>query len=365
MKIIYWVWGVMIGLELKGAVAQNVDSLQQDQKEAKKITIIPAPVLYYTPETRWAYGIAATSAFRFKGDSANARPSQVSLSAVYTQERQYLFYSQFQLFPHNAKYFFYGEMGYFRYAYNFFGIGEEEVPKEQFVADYPRIRLNFMQKISPSMYGGFRYQFEDFKLIKTQPNGVLTSGDIPGTPRSVSSGFGLGLLYDTRDKVFFPTKGIFADLAFLHFTPTLGSHFRFDRFSADISAYQKLAPKVVLAGNLFSSFTLGSPPFNMMSELGGGRRLRGYYLAHFRDDHALLLQSELRFGIFRRLGGVVFGSSGILGSQGTGFRFNEPRSSYGAGLRFTANRREHLNVRFDYAMGKDISNFYFTIGEAF
>ncbi|MEZ4902383.1 MAG: hypothetical protein R2822_11825 [Spirosomataceae bacterium] len=61
----------------------------------------------------------------------------------------------------------------------------------------------------------------------------------------------------------------------------------------------------------------------------------------------------------------MFGSAAVLGNQQDFMRFNDPKYAYGAGVRFTANRRDHLNLRFDYAIGSDGGNFYLTVGEAF
>jgi outer membrane protein assembly factor BamA len=333
--------------------------------QKKRNSILPFPVVYYTPETRWAYGAALTSTFRFRHDSLNARPSQVSVGAVFTQLKQSLYYLPFQLFPKNAQYYFYGEIGFYRYNYFYFGIGDQPVPKELYGADYPRIRLNFLKQVYPHLYMGIRYHYEDYQITDTEPNGAFAAGQIPGTPHSRTSGVGLGVLYDTRDIVFFPTKGIFADFGYFHNAPLWGGNVRFDRIYSDISTYRSLKPKLILVGNLYSSFTWGNPPFSMLSEFGGSKRMRGYYLGRFRDNNALLAQGEARFNLYKRFGGVIFGAVGVLGNKKDIFRFDEPKYAYGAGVRFTANRKEHLNVRFDYAVGKDGSNFYFTIGEAF
>jgi outer membrane protein assembly factor BamA len=340
-------------------------SAYQASAQKKRVSILPFPVVYYAPETRWAYGAALTSTFRFRGDSLNARPSQLSLGVVFTQEKQSLYYLPFQVFLKNAQYYFYGEVGFYRYNYYYFGIGNQPVPKELYGVDFPRIKLNFLRKVRPHLYVGLRYQYEDYHITQTEPNGAFATGQIPGTPRSRTSGIGLGLFYDTRDVVFFPSNGVVADFAYFHNAPIWGGNVRFDRFYADISTYRTVLPKMILVGNLFGSFTTGSAPFSMLSELGGGKRMRGYYQGRFRDDNVLLAQGEARFGIFKRLGGVVFGAAAVLGNKKDVLRFDDPKYAYGAGLRFIANRREHLNLRFDYALGKDGSNFYFTIGEAF
>ncbi|AEI47206.1 BamA/TamA family outer membrane protein [Runella slithyformis] len=333
--------------------------------QQKRLSILPFPAVYYSPETRWAYGAALTATFRFKNDSVHARPSQMSVGIVFTQEKQSLYYLPFRLFLKNAGYYLNGELGFYKYNYYYFGIGNQPVPKELFGVDFPRIRLNFFKKIYPHLYVGVRYQYEDYRITQTTPNGEFANGRVPGTPRSLTSGVGAGIFYDTRDVVFFPSKGIVADIAFFNNAPFWGANVLFNRLSADVSGYVSPRQKMVLAGNIFSSFTWGNAPFNMLSELGGGKLMRGYYQGRLRDDNALLAQGEVRFDLFKRLGGVVFGSTAVLGNQKDILRWRAPAFACGTGIRFTANRRDHLNIRFDYAIGHDGGNFYFTVGEAF
>jgi hypothetical protein len=340
----------------------------------RNLKVLPLPLVYYTPETRLAYGGALAATFRVgtPPDSAAVgyRPSQVTLGAAYTQNRQVLFYVPFQVFVGPSAYYFVGEVGYYRYTYFFYGFGQQEVPAELFGVDFPRIRLNGFRRIGPvrergQLFAGLRYQYEAYRLTATEPGGLLASGRVPGGAGSRLSGVGLGIFYDARDQVFYPRRGAVVDLTYLHHAPGLGGTVRFDRYVADVATYHALSSRLVLALNYVASFTVGEAPFNALTLLGGTRRLRGYYEGRFRDRHAGLVQSELRFDIYKRLGVVLFGGLGVLGDERQLLRFREPKAAGGAGLRFTFNRRDHLNIRLDYGLGQQMSGLYLTIGEAF
>ncbi|MDQ1352396.1 MAG: BamA/TamA family outer membrane protein, partial [Acidobacteriota bacterium] len=60
----------------------------QPVEEKTKDRVIGAPILYYTPETRLAYGAAGSYIFRMSGGKS-ARPSSISPILVYTQEKQF------------------------------------------------------------------------------------------------------------------------------------------------------------------------------------------------------------------------------------------------------------------------------------
>lgn len=348
-----------------------------DTVRPRRLALLPVPIVYYTPETRLAYGAAATATVHFRRDDhfAAARPSQLTLALAYTQNKQVLLYLPFQVFYDHNKYYAYGEAGYYRYNYYFYGLGQQQVPRELYGVNFPRVRLNAFRRLGAGrgrgqLYAGLRYQYEDYQLTSVAPGGLLDGGTVPGGQGSRLSGGGPGLFYDSRDKVFFPTKGVVADLSFFLRNQAGGAGPQgettyFNRYVADVSAYRALGPHAVLATNAYASFIDGTAPFNALSLLGGARRLRGYYEGRHRDQNAALLQAELRFDVYRRLGAVVFGGVAALGDGQPLLRLADPKGSYGAGLRFTANRRDHLNVRLDYGLGKESSGFYLTVGEAF
>ncbi|MGI4760619.1 MAG: BamA/TamA family outer membrane protein [Janthinobacterium lividum] len=348
-----------------------------DTVRPKHLALIPVPIVYYTPETRLAYGAAATATVRFRRDDgfAAARPSQFTLALAYTQNQQLLLYLPFQVFYDHNRYYAYGEAGYYRYNYYFYGQGQQEVPRELYGVNFPRVRVNAFRRVGAGLgrgklYAGLRYQYEDYRVSSVAVGGLLASGTVPGGLGSRLTGGGLGLFYDSRDNVFFPRQGVVADLSFFLRNRAVGAGLagettRFDRYVADVSEYHALGKHAVLAVNYYGSFIVGTAPFNALSLLGGSRRLRGYYEGRYRDQNAALVQTELRFDVYKRLGAVVFGGLGALGADQSPLRLQDPKGAYGAGLRFTANRRDHLNVRLDYGLGQQSSGFYLTVGEAF
>ncbi len=358
--------------------AQPADSIPK-AGVPKAFSLFPIPVVYYTPETRFAYGVALSATFRFGRDyqlvshdtawavqnsPSQPRPSNIQLIGAYTQNKQLLMFVPFQVFYDRNLYYFYGEAGYYKYSYNFFGVGEREVPAENYSVNFPRIRLNAFRRVRPNVYAGLRYEYERYDVTKVDPDGLLATGTVPGGLGSLISGVGVGLLYDTRDNVFYPSKGVFADFSYLGHGSGTGSAFSYNRYVADISSYQSLNDRVILAVNYFVSLTGGTAPFNAMSALGSGKKLRGYYEARFRDENAALLQTELRVNVWKRLSAVVFGGIGVLGDSQQLFRFNALKAAGGAGLRVRIND-DKLNIRADYGIGNGSTGLYLTIGEAF
>jgi hypothetical protein len=79
----------------------------------------------------------------------------------------------------------------------------------------------------------------------------------------------------------------------------------------------------------------------------------------------MAFQAEYRAPLFWRFGLVGFAGFGAVAHKFSDLNFGELRPAYGIGLRFLFDKKEKIQVRFDYAKGKDSSGFYASIFEAF
>jgi hypothetical protein len=349
--------------------AQPTDSTRGDTpKKVKRNRFYGFPVFFYLPETRFGAGGAGIYSFRFRSDSTNARPSRLNIGFAVTQNRQLLLYLPYQLFPRNGEYNIYGEVGWYRYNFFFYGVGNEQAPDyvERYAVDFPRLRINALRRFKPGLYAGIRFWYEDWNLSELVPAGQLVQQTIPGSKGGMVSGPGLVINYDTRNNIFFPEKGVLVEGAFQTFSRKTGSEFTFTRTLLDAAVYVKPTKTSVLAVNAIADLNTGTPPFYLMALMGGTKRMRGFYEGRFRDNNLVLLQTEWRQHIWKRFGAVAFGGTGIVADKISHLRITDTRFTYGLGLRFTLDKKEHINVRLDYGRGTyNSSGFYLTIGEAF
>jgi Omp85 superfamily domain len=343
------------------------------QSDSTKITdnpnrlkVIALPVVFYSPDTRLGGGAGGLLTFNFKSDSIGARRSSVTVGVVYTQLNQLLLYFPFQLFPKNQAYWVSGEVGYFRYVFNFFGTGNAVDPTfiEKYSATFPRVRLNVSKKIKPNLFLGVRYAFDAFTFTKRDSGKILEQNKLTGSNGGRVSGVGIQTNYDSRDLLFYPTKGWVAE-AFVYTEGSYsGSDFSYQRLSADVSHYVSFG-KNVLALNAVTVLSNGDVPFHQMPVIGGTKRMRGYFEGKYRDNNLLIVQGEYRFPIYKRFGGVAFGGLGQVSDKLENVVSSPIRYNFGAGLRFTLDKAQHINIRADYGIGYKSSGFYLTVGEAF
>ncbi len=347
------------------------------------------PLLFYSPETRLGFGAGATYAFRFKDEPETSRASQLTGGVAYTLEKQLLSYLSFQLFKNDEQYKIYGEVGYYRYFFYYYGVGNDndnyinpENPnvltayQEPFFVNFPRIKVNALREIAPNFYVGLQSWFENQDIVEkdTSMFARLPQNEILGADGGVISQLGLVLNYDSRNNPLYPTEGSLIEVLTTFNNKALGSDFNFNRYSLDASKYMTFGDIHTIAVNTIIDNYVGEVPFFHMAELGGTKRMRGYYQGRYRDKSSIIAQAEYRVkilqnvitnGFFKdRLGLAFFAAYGNVAPSINDFDLDNSRFTYGAGLRFKLTDAG-INLRIDYGIGKNTSGFYLTFGEAF
>ncbi|MFD2201627.1 BamA/TamA family outer membrane protein [Shivajiella indica] len=329
----------------------------------EKWAVIPA--LIYSPETSLGVGARAIRVFRpEKGNMSVLRPSTLPITLIYTLNNQTIFTTELDLWLNENKDFINSRIELSNFPFYFFGIGNDPLPKEEgelYGNRYVYFHANYLRRIGKGIYIGPRYEFRADDIYNRVEGGVLETSKVPGYDGQLLSGIGLNLNYDTRDNIFQPTKGWYNRLAWMGFTPVLGSNFTFNQYTLDFRKYFKTFGNQVLALQSWWSFTTGGPTFQHISLIGGSDRMRGFFEGRFRDNHAQVQQAEYRIPIYRNLGLVVFGHAGQVAREVGEFNMRRMRYGAGFGFRYKINK-EGLNIRLDIAFG-DQTAFYFGLNE--
>ena len=335
-------------------------------KTKKRYLVSGFPVVFYTPETRFGYGLTGIFIFNFKKDSLMAPKSSVNLGFAYTQNKQVLFTLPFNLFVKQRKYHVYGEFAYNKFFYNFYGVGNEQPTDfvEKYGVEFPRLRLTGLKKIRKGLYFGLRYAYDKFSLFDLDTTAQLHTGIIPGSKGGTVSGFGLVTLYDSRDNIFYPSKGMWGELVLYRDDERTGSSFNYNRIAFDFRKYFSYKENI-LALNVYSIYSDADLPFFQMGILGGQHKMRGFYEGRYRDNNLLVFQAEYRRHLFWQLGLTVFVDAGQVASRYDRFNATNWRYTYGAGLRLMIDKAQKINLRVDFGVGNKKILPYFTIGEAF
>jgi len=110
---------------------------------------------------------------------------------------------------------------------------------------------------------------------------------------------------------------------------------------------------------------MGDVPFHDLCMLGKSEDIRGYAVGKHQNRRMIAGQVEYRRELFWRFGAVAYFGAGSVAPSFSDFRADDILPGGGIGVRFTLAKENHINLRVDYAWGKDSMAFYVGIGESF
>jgi outer membrane protein assembly factor BamA len=256
----------------------------------------------------------------------------------------------------------------FEYAKTkFFGIGDLKVADGNEYYSAYELNSSIIFQTPPILFSsdrtGFLFALNYTKILDKADNTLLLNDSVKGSNGGTCFGFGYDGVWDTRDNIFYPTRGSYQYFKVIIY-PYLGD-FAFYTFEMDVRKYFHLSKRSVLAGNFYFSLAGGETPFYMLPGMGGRNRMRGYYKGQYRDNVFTMMQFEYRQYVWKRLGFVVFTGAGDVSSSLIEYDLKKFKLSYGAGLRYLFSKAEKLNLRFDMGFGRNTHGAYFGIEEAF
>ena len=207
------------------------------------------------------------------------------------------------------------------------------------------IRLGYMIFDFTSV--GFKYAFEDFKISNVQD--LYTSVD---AGNYVTSSITLSLKYDSRNRSFNATEGMFHSISMEYAGDPLGGEIDFTKYIAESGIHFPIFWKLtgLIHGKTGLLDDRSRDDINIDYEkfyLGGINSLRGY---DWQDINAgedsegkirggeefIQFNAELNFPLLDDVGlaGVLFYDTGDVFTTNEGISFDDLKSSYGAGIRW-------------------------------
>ncbi|MGY5453373.1 BamA/TamA family outer membrane protein [Agarivorans sp. MS3-6] len=180
---------------------------------------------------------------------------------------------------------------------------------------------------------------------------------------SMTSGLGLIAEYDTRNNLFFPTKGYTVNAEYMVYDEAIGSKWNYQNLAVDGQVFIPLANSWTLAfaGNyqyFHSNESFLSPTVRPYVDL------RGVSSYRYQGDEVFTIQSQVMYAIDHRWTVSAFYGQGRTSDQDESKQKHKV-DAYGAGFRYQIARRYGLYIGVDTAFSKEESAVYFNVGSGF
>jgi hypothetical protein len=348
-----------------------IDRFFSNEKDSTRAaSFLPLPVLGYTQETGFEFGILPMYSFYTERTDTTTRSSAISGMATYTTEKQSDFNIKTDVWMPYNKYHIVSEVRYRNFPFNFYGTGDQtrEADKELLTQKLFRASGEVEKRMAPGAYTGAYFSYENYRFQSAH------EGPFIPNPFSVFDRDGGQVLYlglsqilDSRNSNTYTTRGTYIKLAY-SYAPDFfgGDNFTGSSTKLDVRTFKSFDREKVLGVQaLYHSLQGSRTPFYLLPQLGNDMMMRGYYSGRYRA-----LQTEFRYRFIPRLGVAAFASAGTVYANRQ-LSFGDIKPALGGGIRYFFDIDRGLSIRMDYAAGekrpgeKRQSGFYLSLGESF
>lgn len=325
-------------------------------------SIIGGP--HYSTDTKFGVGLVAAGLYRLDRSDLTLPPSNVSLfSDVSTVGFYLLGIRGTNIFPKDRYRLDY-TLYFFSFPSKFWGIGydmgNDDANESDMKRWQARMKSSFLIKVADNLFVGPSLVYDYAKVRDIERPELLE-----GMEQQVwNIGGGVTVVYDTRDVLTNPHRGMYAELSQTFRPKFLGNDYAFSTTEMRVSGYGRVWEGGILAGDFRSTLNFGNPSWAMMAQLGGSMSMRGYYEGRYRDNHKIETQVELRQHVWKRNGITVWAGAGTVFDKFSSLSFRRVLPNFGIGYRWEF--KKDVNVRLDYGFGSNgQQGFLFNINEAF
>jgi hypothetical protein len=168
------------------------------------------------------------------------------------------------------------------------------------------------------------------------------------------------LEFDSRDNVFTPTRGIYAESVFLMSREELGASVDFERFQQVVMGWYPIADQVTLGMRADYQWVSDETPFFLRPYID----LRGVQAMRYQGDEMASAEIEARWR-FRGRWSVVFAAgAGTARSSRQGSASSQDIASGAVGFRYELARKFGLHAGLDIGFSSETTAIYLQVGNA-
>ena len=344
-----------------------------NDKMEKIVVYSPLPVISYSSETDWLFGLTKINAFRIGAKNQHDttfQPSHVTALAYLTLAKQYKVALTADLMFGKDKYNSFTELLFMDFPNFYFGVGDDTELSDQCLVETENFSITqmFSYKLTKRWHIGLKYHYNNYYKVDILSSDEHCTDDIPdlSVNEGTQSGIGITINRETRDNRFNARRGSYLFFEYMDYGKWIGSEFNYQSIVLEYRKYYTPLKWLTLAGQIYTETKIGDNiPVQSLSLMGGDNRMRGIYIGRFRDKSMIEGQIEARFPIFWIFSGVVFTGLGEVAPTYKAYTWEGIKWTYGAGLRMNVNKATRTNIRFDVGFFQHQPLFFFTFSEAF
>jgi hypothetical protein len=339
-----------------------------------QFVVAPIPVINPTIGNGLA-GVGMVT-LRLDADDAVSPPSVFGGGGMYTSSKSWAWGVGTSLFLMEDRFRIIAGVGDGNLNYDWYGTGHDSGEGGRSLAISQAAAGLLVEpkvRVFERLYVGPRYLFARTTVALRRDSALLPDIDpgnrvpqIPPLDLEVDiAALGVRVERDSRDSQFYPRTGGLIDLKIDFFSPKFGGDRSFQSYEVAYQGYNGIGSKNVIAYRAAVCAVEGDAPFYGLCLLGKSQDIRGYPVGRYQDRRMIVGQVEYRRELPWRFGLAAFFGLGEVAESFGDFNRDNLLPGGGVGVRFTVSEEDHINLRADYAWGRDSSAFYIGVLEVF
>jgi hypothetical protein len=329
--------------------------------------LVIAPVPGRSPQVGWSLALGGGYFLGQSDEDSDVAPSVLGGFGWYAENGSYAFGAggNLHLLDDDLRVKF--GAGYMDVRYRYYGRGSEQNDLGIYLDILQEAPMYFgsaSYRVWKKLYVGLGYTAGS---VDTRPKVVFDPPPFGPFDSILSLDIGaiiIPIVVDTRDHEQFPRQGWLMTGRTTLYRKDFGGDFDAETYMVNVNRYVPMRENDVLALRGYFRTTGGNAPFFILSTFGGGSDLRGYPSGRYRDKSMYALQGEYRWAVNDKWIFTGFAGFGEVapdfGSFGGDFL-----PAAGVGARSVVSQKHRVALSFDIAQGKDGTEYYFGVGEAF
>ena len=335
------------------------------QTKQKKVNFSGIVLPSRSPENGFYAQGDLVGIYKTQLSDSTLRASNTYLYGMYSQLHQWRISIGGDIFTPKEKYY----VNFWYYSSfvpeKYFGLGNEVKPDTSEFVSYSvwYANTNVLKKISKNNFAGLVHTFEQASATNSESNGLFEKTKPTGNEGYLVNGLGILLRHDSRDYLLSANKGMYAEFSFRQFAPILLSKYTFSAYKLDLRKFITLGKKErnILAFQFVHQGADGEIPLRFLPSVS----TRAYHPNLYRGNFSSWLQAEYRLRIWKWVGASFFGGMAQANNSLSGIDSAPLRPNYGMGLRFKLIPKHNMNLRIEYGIGQNTSNYYVAFYDAF
>jgi len=326
--------------------------------------LVIAPVPGYSPQVGWSLALAGGYFLESKEEDGDTAPSLLGGFAWYAENGSYAYGlgGNLHLLDDDLRVKFGG--GYMDVRYRFYGVGNDANDlgiSLDVLQEAPMYFASASYRVWKKLYVGLGYVGGD---VDSRLQFIIDEPFVDPSIKMEIGAITIPIVVDSRDHEQFPRNGWMMTGRTMLYRKDVGGDFDAETFMINVNRYLPVRERDVLAFRGYFRATSGKAPFFIKSTFGGSTDLRGYPSGRYRDNMMYALQSEYRWQVNSKWIFTGFAGFGEVAPDVSEFGKNFLPAA-GVGARFVVSQKHRVALSADVAVGKDGTEYYFGVGEAF